>query len=217
MYDYIKQAFDHYIETGIIVVLGFFFKDRLISIGKKLFGHFFEKRVYKDAAKNEPLKTVGAMFDFSVIIFAIYFLFVGFDHWSHLSALNKEAERAEKIALENKGLKKCDECNPIKILKSAKDLQIDVFDRRINNISLIAASIGLLLIGFSRILRKAMVHEIQVEFKQDMNKIRPYIEDKEFHELNSWWAYMQNQADYMKIQTRIKDIETVLIKNKRNI
>ena len=216
MNEFIARYADEAVMAGLIFLTGSFIKKYLIRIWEKLAGHFFEKRIYKEAAKNEPLKNVNSISESFSMFFSVCFFIIGIGVCSEISDLSTKAEIKEQMVIKNKGLKDCAECTPLIVMKSTKDLQLEIFKMKISGALFIIFSFIVMLNNFSKIVRRHMTYDMQIKFHQDLNKIRPNIEEKEFHELNSLWAFMENAQNYQAIQNRINNIETVLNKNKRD-
>lgn len=217
MNEFIIRYADEAMMAGLIFLTGFVIKKYLIRIWGKLVGHFFEKHIYKEAAKNEPLKRVNSIFESFSMFFSVCFFIIGIGLWFKISDLSAKAEIKEQMVIKNKGGKDCTECSTLKVMKNTKDIQFEIFKLKVSGVLFIIFSFIIVLNNFSKITRRHMTYNMQIKFHQDLNKIRPYIEEQEFHELNSLWAYMENAQNYQAIQNRINKIETVLIKNKRNV
>lgn len=215
MNEFINRYTDEVVEAVLVYLTGLLLKNFFIRMWKKIVGPYFEKWIYKEAAKNEPLKNVNSSYQNFSIIISLLILFIGFEICKEISELSKEAEMKEHMILTNKVLKVCNECRPLKVMRNTKDIQFELFKLKISGVIIIAVSCSVILFNFCKITRRYMCYDWQIKFNQDLNRIRPYIEDKEFHELNSMWACMENHEHFQAIQNRINKIMDVLKKNKR--
>lgn len=217
MNEFIAKIADEALVGVILFVLAFFARKLLFILWEKLLHNSFEKHIYKEAARNEPQKNVDAISERFFLGLSICILIVGISQVNRVSNLDEEAIVMEKVVIRDNGFKDCKGCSPVKAMKQTKEIQFEVFKLKFSCWLFIIVSSFVMLRSFNRIVRRYFTYDMQIKFQQDLNKIRPYIEEMEFHQLNSSWAYMENAQDYKAIQDRIKNIEAILIKNKRNI